>query len=332
MNILTIARKEIKNDFRDIRTLVFLLAFPIVLMLILGTALTNAFSSSVRLDDITLLYKMEAGSGTAQYWDQFMKGAAGSGVHFAAVKAGEDARSEVENDTYTGYVDVTDSGLHYYGSARSTIESNVAEGMLKAFADKYNLASGVAKTDPSKVGTVLAAAEGGDYVQEQSLHADKSPGAIDYYAMSMTTMIVLYGALSANSLMRGEITRNTSIRLLASPVKKSEIFTGKVLGSIVLNMLCVALVVAFSRLVYHAYWGSHYGAVFLVLLTKTMLAVSLGLAISYFMKGDASRSLLMIVIQVSSFLGGAYFPVATTPTASWASCPICLRCTGPTRR
>ena len=34
-----------------------MLAFPIVLMLVLGTALSNTFTTSLRVDDIDVLYK-----------------------------------------------------------------------------------------------------------------------------------------------------------------------------------------------------------------------------------------------------------------------------------
>ncbi len=49
---------HIKREFRDVRTLVFMLAFPIVLMLVLGTALSNAFNSdSHTIKDIQVIYK-----------------------------------------------------------------------------------------------------------------------------------------------------------------------------------------------------------------------------------------------------------------------------------
>ncbi|MFL6555523.1 MAG: ABC transporter permease, partial [Bacillus sp. (in: firmicutes)] len=57
MNILNIAWKGIKTDLRDTRTLFFMLAFPIVLMLVLGTALSNTFTTSLPVDDIDVLYK-----------------------------------------------------------------------------------------------------------------------------------------------------------------------------------------------------------------------------------------------------------------------------------
>ena len=43
MNTLNIAWKEIKIHFRDIRTFSFMLAFPIILMLVLGTASIQCF-------------------------------------------------------------------------------------------------------------------------------------------------------------------------------------------------------------------------------------------------------------------------------------------------
>ncbi|MNI43461.1 ABC-2 family transporter protein [compost metagenome] len=40
------------------------------------------------------------------------------------------------------------------------------------------------------------------------------------------------------------------------------------------------------------------------------MAISFGLAVSYLLKGAASRGLLIIIVQLASFFGGAYFPVS----------------------
>ncbi len=74
---------HIKRDFRDVRTLVFMLAFPIVLMLVLGTALSNAFNSdSQSIKDIQVLYKDEASNTFSQSFEAFTKEVDKSGVHF----------------------------------------------------------------------------------------------------------------------------------------------------------------------------------------------------------------------------------------------------------
>ena len=65
---------HIKREFRDVRTLVFMLAFPIVLMLVLGTALSNAFNSdSHTIKDIQVIYKDEANGTFSQSFEAFAK-------------------------------------------------------------------------------------------------------------------------------------------------------------------------------------------------------------------------------------------------------------------
>lgn len=310
MNILTIAMKEIKQNLRDVRTFVFMLAFPVVLMLILGTALTNAFDTNLSVGDIHILYKSTAGSELTSYFQSFTKAAKKSGIYFTKASKNMNGKHEVKENHYSGYVEITDSGITLYGSDRNNIEDSVVQGMLSAFADKYNVAAAAASVNPAKVGTAITGGDVHNYIKETSLTKAKAPGSMDYYAITMTTMIALYGAIFASTLIRSERTRNTALRLAAAPIRKSEIFLGKIIGCFTINFLCLMLVVGVSRFVFKAYWGNHIGIVILVLLTEVILAVSFGLGISYIAKtGEASRMIIMIVIQLASFFGGAYFKV-----------------------
>jgi ABC-2 type transport system permease protein len=317
LNIWHIASKEVKRDFRDVRTLIFMLAFPIVLMLVLGSALTNAFDSKIELKDMTVLYK-DAGGAFSPYFEAFAKEVEKSGIHFKPASADEDGIKEVEDKHYTGYLEITGQGVHLYGSSQDSIESNIVQGMLTAFIDQYNVAAEVSKVDPKAAGTVFSGSAPHTYIQETTLNSSKQPGSMDYYAIAMTTMIALYGAMSASYLLSGERIRRTADRLIAAPINKAEIFTGKVLGSIVVNSLCLLIVVLFSKFAFHAYWGDHLGQVFAVLLTEVLLAVSFGLGISY-LAGGAARMIVLAVVQVASFLGGAYFPTGDAEGTFWTN-------------
>lgn len=314
MNIWNIAYKEIRTHLRDKRTFLFMLAFPIVLMLILGSTLSNAFSTTTTVGDLRLLVRDESASPQlATAWSGFAAAIGQEGVQIAQAEAGTDGREEVRTDRYTAYAELGDNGIQFYGSSRNTIESNILQGMLTAFADRYSLAVAAFQETPAAAAAIVASAgQGGDFIRETSLNPNKQPDSIDYYAMAMTTMIALYSVISASSLFRKERSRNTAIRLMAAPVGKGEIFIGKIIGCTFINMLCVAAVVLFSRFAFQADWGSHYGMVFLVLLTEVVLAVSLGLGVSFLVKGDGARPIVMIFTQVASFIGGAYFPLGDT--------------------
>lgn len=310
MNILSIAFKEIKQDFRDRRTLIFMLGFPIILMLILGLALTNAFSGDLSVGDLKVVVKDTTGGGPlSEAFAAFTKEAGKSGITFDSLPAGKNGRTEVENNRYVDYVELSGQGISLYGSSRSTIESNIVQGMLTSFADKYNAAAAVAQTEPAQVQAVFAGGAGSDYIKELSINADRTPGSIDYYALALTVMVGLWAAMPAGGLIQREIGRGTAVRLVTAPVRKSEIFAGKVLGGIVTNFLFVIVIIVFSKYVFKAYWGEHMGIVLIVLLSEVIMALSLGLAFSYLLKGSASRGIISLIVQLMSFFGGAYFPI-----------------------
>ncbi|WML41348.1 ABC transporter permease [Neobacillus sp. OS1-2] len=307
MNILHIAWKGIKSDFRDRRTLFFMLAFPILLILVLGTALSNTFTSSLPVDDLHVLYKDTTQEGSFQ---QFRAGAEASGIHFKKAADNMDGKKEVKQDTYDGYIEVSDKGVQLYINNGNSINANILQGMLTAYVDKFNIAFEIRKTAPDKLEEAFTSGTQANFIKETSLNPEKKPGSLDYYAIAITTMIVLYGAMSASSLIVGERVRKTADRLIAAPVRKSEIFIGKVLGSLISNGLCVILVILFSKLFFKANWGNHLGLVFLVLLSEVVLAVSIGIGLSFLAKtSGAPQVIIMLFVQLSSFFGGAYFKI-----------------------
>lgn len=307
MNIFNIAWKGIKTDFRDTRTLFFMLAFPIVLMLVLGTALSNTFTTSLPVDEIDVLYKDATGG---ESFPHFIDAAEKSGIHFKKVSGKMDGEKEVKDGNYDGYVEITADGAQLYLNNGNSIAGNILQGMLSSYVDRYNIASEIVKVAPEKLESAFTREKQDDFIKETSLNPNKQPGSMDYYAIVITTMIVLYGAMSASSLIVGERVRKTADRLIASPVSKSEIFIGKVLGSLVSNGLCILLVILFSKLFFKANWGDQLGLVFLVLLTEVIFAVSMGIGVSFLSKTSAGpKVFIMLFVQLSSFFGGAYFKI-----------------------
>jgi len=312
--MFNIAFMEIKRDFRDIRTLVFMLAFPIVLMLVLGTALSNAFTTSIPIKNVDVLYKDSSTEGEfSNYFNEFIKAANHSGVHFKKATNDVNGENEVKRNRYDGYVVIQNNGIKLFINEGNSVEGSIIQGMLTTFVDKYNVAAEVVKIDPSKVKEVFSNRSHENYIKDTSISSNKQPGSMDYYAIAMTTMIALYGAMSASNLISGERVRKTADRLIVSPIRKSEIFIGKIAGSIVVNFLCATVIVFFSKFFFDANWGSHLWLVLLVILTEVLFAISFGLAISYLTKTSASsRVIILIVVQLSSFFGGAYFKIGDT--------------------
>ncbi|WP_058304473.1 ABC transporter permease [Gorillibacterium timonense] len=311
-NTLQIAWKEIKVYLRHKQTFAFMVAFPIALMMVLGFALSSSFSSQPSMGHIELLYKDTVQNAQLQQaWQSFKTGLEERGMKWEEIKPAVDGTKEVAHDRYTAYLEVSDDGIRYVNRETGGVENNIVQGMLISFADRYNLTIAAFGQSP-EIGAeiVKAGMDNVPTIKESSLNPDREPGAMDYYAMAMSTMIAFYACISSNYLIRGERVRHTDIRLLSSPLSKAELFAGKVIGSTVVNFILVLIVVLFSRLVFKAEWGSHYLIILAVLFTEVLFAVSLGLASSYLIKGEGGEAAMIIITQIISFLGGAYFPIS----------------------
>lgn len=94
MNIIAIALKEMKSDLRDKRAFIFMILFPLALVLILGTALSQAFNNDMTIDDSYVLYKMDTSNEASAAFEQFAAHAEKSGIHFKALKKDQDGKKK----------------------------------------------------------------------------------------------------------------------------------------------------------------------------------------------------------------------------------------------
>lgn len=116
------------------------------------------------------------------------------------------------------------------------------EGILNTFVQRYNVINEVLKVNPSTIQEIVEENKV-NYVTMESLDKNKQPRAIDYYGVTMTSLIILYAAMTAGFGMNSERVRRTGSRMLVSPVRKNEIFMGKVLGFLAVTIIEIAIVV-----------------------------------------------------------------------------------------
>jgi len=307
--IWRIAYKEIKT-LRDVKMLIYLLVTPLAITLLLGTMLTGAFKGGTAIGDIRVLYQAHGESSElTAYWEAYAEQLAAAGIVMERADGHTDGIGAVANNDYVGYAELAHDGIRYYGSSRSTVESDIAESVIAAFADRYKLAATLAGGDPAQAAAVMADSVSPETVEDHSLAADRKPSAMDYYAIAMTTLIVMFGAMTAAGLIHDERTRHTAVRLMAAPITKGQIFAGKVIGSLLRDAISVLIVILACKYMFNVYWGDNLVLVYLVIISQIVFAISLGMGASYLIPGKAASSIMMIFIQIAAFFGGSYFPL-----------------------
>ncbi|MCY6353721.1 ABC transporter permease [Clostridium sp. ZS2-4] len=311
MKILNIITKEVKQNFRNKRKLAIMILFPIILMVILGTAFSKSMSNDIKLGKIKVLYTVQGEGNIGEAFKGLQKELKDYNVSFKETKNIESAKNNVQNSNYSCYLLINENNkdIKIYKNNRYYLGASFVEGILNTFVQRYNVINEIKEKKTRFLEKVV---KGSDkkYIIVQSLNEKKEPRAIDCYGVTMTTLIILYSAFTGAYGMIGEKNRKTEARILAAPVTKKEIFIGKTLGALVVTIFQISIVIIFSKYVIGVNWGNNIGMLLLVIGSEIIMAVSMGIGVAFLTKTEAAmNSILNFMIPIMVFLGGGYVPL-----------------------
>jgi ABC-2 type transport system permease protein len=140
--------------------------------------------------------------------------------------------------------------------------------------------------------------------------------SLDYYALSMTAMFLMFGAMyGAFSTIR-ERREQTMSRMLASPTPRTAVIGGKMLGVFALGASQFLALYVFTRFVLHVQWGASPAATLLVAFGEVAAVTGLATLISSLAKSERGvGGIGPLVVQIQALVGGAFFPITILP--SW---------------
>ena len=286
--------------------------FPIVLIVILGAAFSGVFDSTIKLGDVNVLYTVQSGQYLGDSFRSFTKELGGEmGITFEETANVDEGMESVRNTKYTCYILLANNPeeIKIYKNARYGAIADLVQAMMKVFSERYGAIAEIYKHNPEIVGKILSD-QSMDFVKTETLDKKRQPGSLDYYAVSMLTLILMYASLTGLWGVKGEQNLRTGSRILCSPVRKSEYLLGKVLGGILVTLVQASVVILFSKFILKAYWGTDILTIMLLVVAQSIMAISIGTGIAFLIRNDGAASgVLNSIIPVVVFFGGGYTPL-----------------------
>jgi ABC-2 type transport system permease protein len=193
MGMFRMILKELTHGSRNWRTNAIMILFPIVLMVTLGSALGGMFGGAV-LGNVRALYTIRDGGQIGPAFDAFKSEVEKLGVTFTAARDSEEGKRAVRDITYSCYLVVSADGISLYKNDRYGFEADFMQSLLTAFLQRFNAVIAIASVNPAMVAR-LSAPDGTSFVESSTLQANRKPRALDYYGVSMLTLIIMYSSL-----------------------------------------------------------------------------------------------------------------------------------------
>lgn len=311
MNIISITKKVIIQNLRDKKSMCFMILFPIILICILGAALGSWFSGSEGSYGADVLYCIQGNSELGKSFEKnLVKAKTGLDIEYTKTDNINTAKKEIATSKYGALILVKDNEIQLVENEKYRFDAALVENILNVFVQKYNTVLEIARVDPGVLSKISGSTDK-KFIEERSLQANKAPRAIDYYAVTMLTLIIMYASQGALGEIVYERHGKTQGRILCSSVNKYEYLTAKILGTLIVTMIQVAVIILFSKYALNAYWGNNIPAVLIVIASMIIFSTSLGTGIAYIIKDDrVASTILGLAIPLLIFLGGGYVPLS----------------------
>ena len=314
--VLAIALRIVRQFLRDRRTLVLLFGAPLVVLTILNFVL-NGSAAGATLGIVPP--DGPSGSAVMSVLQSQVGGQPGLTVK-------QVARSDVDATLKSGGAD----GVLVFPAALGPDAPAPAlrlEGSDPAVARQLRqlVAQLVATLDraqqqqqsaaPGGVGSLPATAPGQPALTVSYLYGGPEYTQTDAFAPFLVGLFAFFFVflLTSVAFLR-ERTQGTVERLMVSPLAKTELVLGYVVGFTLFALLQALLILLFVVGVLRVHYSGNLALLFLVTLALTIGGVNMGIFASAFARNELQAIQfvpLLLVPQV--LLGGLFFPVATLP-------------------
>lgn len=301
MSVLQMIKKEMLTSAREPKMMVVMTIMPLLIILIMGIAISGAFNqSNIEVDHITVdLIVSETNTlstGVNSMLNSFL-----TDEQIITAENKDDSLLRVKNQDVGALIYIQNNDqIEFYYNDEFNIESSIVQTALSSFVRQYNVVmeTQMMPTTPSK-----------DYTENITFLPTKKVTAMDYYGVAMTLLFILYGVPMAISSMIKEKTKGTLNRVLLSPVNRLHLLFGKTIGSIFVSVLQMTFILAGTILLFKVNWGNLLETIPL-LLTMIIFVVSIGILIGVvFNNEDKAMGVIHILIVIFGFFGGSYMPL-----------------------
>ncbi|OPD19813.1 ABC transporter permease [Clostridium botulinum] len=313
MKILNILKKEILENFRDKKAMFLMTLFPMLLITILGTVFSGNFASTINIPEINVMYSINKNVKIDKNFKDFTKEIQKNmKVNFKETKEEKDALEKISNGKADVYIKIpNDKKIYIYENNVRAFNSQLVSTLLDTFVDKVNMTKEVSSKNPMALSKIKVD-NSPNFVNTKTIDGKNSPRGIDYYAVTMLTMTILYGTAVGAMSIASEIKRRTYKRLICSNTSPLKILFSKILASFLVIAFQSFLIYLFSKYILGTNWGNNKLALISVVASLIFMAVSAGVCIANTIKNEGVMSIIIYMfVPVLTFLGGGYIPLDT---------------------
>nr|WP_307905857.1 ABC transporter permease [Clostridium botulinum] len=313
MRILYIIFYNLKRNFRDKKNLINMILLPSIFIFILGMALKSAYIPENIKKTRVYYYSEDTQDISKSFYEYISCENVKNSIELQKVSSKQEGFNCIKTDDRATFIYITKSfskdikkgkksSILMYNE-KNTIQTEIVRNILEGFVSNVNA-----------IYAVYSIGGRAQYVpKEDTLITSlvdingKIPRAIDYYAVTMLIMTLMYGAgygeYSIEEIYREEEGR----RVQSTPTKKFEILIGYILSSVLTVFASGVLLMIIAKYIFKANYGNNIPLIIFIIFTMSVLSNFIGMTIAVLRGNRESKfNILNMIVIVCTFVSGGY--------------------------
>lgn len=339
MKSFLIAWKDFKIRATDRRGFMMMLIMPLILTMILGAALKDIVGGSEGFQETTVGIYVDKKDSIADTLKQDVL----EKTEFLTLTT-VDSEKKLEKMVSNGEVEVgisipADWSAHLDDAVLLTnqdkqVKAAVVESIITSYTERVQTISAASNVVMENLAATQPVATSDEKMEEVAKHVTgtitesgtkdlaignhsvgvKPVSSMQYYAVAMLVMFLLFNVtLGAKSMIQERHTE-TLARLNSTPTSKYGILIGKFLGTLYFAFIQFLLFYAATSLFFNVDWGENKAQVLAIGFVYSVAVAGLSMLLAAFITKDKTADLISgIGIQIFAIVGGSMLPIYTFP-------------------
>ena len=307
--MLAIVKAIILNCIRDRKNFLFMIFFPLFLVILIGTVTSGAFNEGGKIEfsNIDIYYLDESSEKTNDLFSVLKDiELDGEKMNFKEVTNLEEGKKYVKIDRSI-LLHLKNDSIGFYYNNESIIDSSSVYGMLTTISKKFNIINEIYNISPNNAGEIISLKDS-NFVSDEIITLKESPNSMGYYGVAEIGLMIFYFISFPISTLRSDIKDNIKDRIKLSGVSSSKYYLASFLGFFLFSFMSVMITYILSNIIFNINYGTNLLIMPLATIPFLIIVIGLGIIITSVFKANeiANTILQSVIIPILVFLGGGY--------------------------
>ncbi|MEK5466393.1 ABC transporter permease [Paenibacillus sp. FSL P2-0136] len=308
-----IIKKIIKNQIRNPKWLLFLMIFPIFLMILIGSILTSAFSDKSNLTKVDVALLNQSEGMAAEVIDALTTASVSIEKDYGIKMGYTDSEKEGKKEARVNkkvFVHLDKEKILVYGNESEPLNTARVVALFRSVASSIQTVKEAYKIDGEKAIELIGADNATYEVPVELIPSKSAMSSYDYYGVVELTLMVMYMMLIPIGDLFTDKRTKIKERILLTGLSRVKYYFASLAAYSIFALAVFIPAFIFSITYLGVNWGNYSVLMYLYIVLFAIFNVALGMLLAQLLKarGKVDVILSVIILPIFSFLGGSYTP------------------------